>query len=479
VKQGGESWSLGGSLLARLVVLLCLLTAPAWAQLSRGGALKKRQYQTYSALTFYVDPSGNDANSCTSPSAPCATLGSVLSRIPFLVRHPVTVNVAAGTYDEAVSFPAFHFGRDDIDNGSITINGAARVAPTLSSGTTSGALTSTGGTYGFSYTDASQSWTPDELVGYFFEFTSGAMNGQVCPIVANTATTVRTGCAFSNASPGDTYVIRTTSSNFTTFSGWSISGLVGAETELVVFEDLGLLDMGTPTRFVTVESNVGGVRFERCRIIEGPWPSTALDIKAKTTLERSFVHGTIRVSSGSAPSPTLSYLNSAAVDMWGGPVIELNGSVRTSPLAFYGIARGNPPVSGVISVGTGADVNIGYPLRFAVLCELPTNKGVTLEESIFGTGGTVSASLVVEGCEVGLDLDARNASVTVFSPPSFTNTTTAISVKSGSSLRLTFPPTFTGVTNELQVDGENFTYSFLNGLSPSVITGPYGSRIFK
>jgi hypothetical protein len=40
-------------------------------------------------------------------------------------------------------------------------------------------------------------------------------------------------------------------------------------------------------------------------------------------------------------------------------------------------------------------------------------------------------------------------------------------------------PTFTGVTNELSLDGVPYTYSFLNGLTPGVISNSYGSTIIK
>jgi hypothetical protein len=345
-------------------------------------------------------------------------------------------------------------------------------------------LTSTGGTYGFSYTDASQSWTPDELVGYFFEFTSGAMNGQVCPIVANTATTVRTGCAFSNASPGDTYVIRTTSSNFTTTGTWNIFGFTGIATDAVILQDLGLLKSGSSANLLVVASNVGGTRFNRCRIIGGPTGIVG-QLNARATLDRSFVQATggssiaITSTMGSAPPALLSYTNSAARSTGTGYAIGIFALSRTSSTNFYGIAQGNPPNGGVVFVRVNSDVYIGYPFRFAVLCDSTTNIGVRVGDStLLNSSGTLLASLVTEGCGVGLDLDSLSTSA-ILDASSFTNSTTAISVKSGGSLKLTSAPAFTGVTNELQVDGENFTYGFLNGLSPSVITGPYGSRIFK
>jgi hypothetical protein len=61
--------------------------------------------------------------------------------------------------------------------------------------------------------------------------------------------------------------------------------------------------------------------------------------------------------------------------------------------------------------------------------------------------------------------------------PTFDACTTAIKVTQGGRIHLFGTPTFFGVTNELQLDGENFTYSTLTSLTPKVISNSYGSTI--
>ena len=70
----------------KLILLLLLLFASAAAaqpQMTRGGALKRRAYQTYSTITLYVDPTGSNENPCTS-SAIDSTTG-------FAARYGATV----------------------------------------------------------------------------------------------------------------------------------------------------------------------------------------------------------------------------------------------------------------------------------------------------------------------------------------------------------------------------------------------------
>lgn len=81
--------------LALFLALLSTLAA-AQPQVTRGGALKKRAYQTYAAVTLYVDPTGSDANSCTSSgTGACATLNGAYAKFPRFIRHNITVNVVA------------------------------------------------------------------------------------------------------------------------------------------------------------------------------------------------------------------------------------------------------------------------------------------------------------------------------------------------------------------------------------------------
>lgn len=78
-------------------------------------------HSTTGDVTYYVRTDGSDSNTGLGDSVGGAflTIGKAVSMIPQVVNHVVTVNVAAGTYDETVLIQGY-FGR-----GSITLQGAS------------------------------------------------------------------------------------------------------------------------------------------------------------------------------------------------------------------------------------------------------------------------------------------------------------------------------------------------------------------
>lgn len=61
---------------------------------------------TSSNINLYVSPSGNDSNDGSS-GAPLKTIQAAINRIPQVVNHTVTINVAPGTYAEDVKIHGF------------------------------------------------------------------------------------------------------------------------------------------------------------------------------------------------------------------------------------------------------------------------------------------------------------------------------------------------------------------------------------
>jgi hypothetical protein len=74
------------------------------------------QPQTGITKNFYITTTGSDSNACTSGS-PCATFARVLSLIPSVVASNYVINVADGTYNQAID------GRGYTGYLSITITG--------------------------------------------------------------------------------------------------------------------------------------------------------------------------------------------------------------------------------------------------------------------------------------------------------------------------------------------------------------------
>lgn len=86
-------------------------------------ALKELQLKaaerTTAGLIYYISPTGNDSNDGLTSAAPLKTIMSAVSKIPQLVNHAVTINIAAGTYPENVTL----WGKTG--NGSINLIGNA------------------------------------------------------------------------------------------------------------------------------------------------------------------------------------------------------------------------------------------------------------------------------------------------------------------------------------------------------------------
>lgn len=80
---------------------------------------------TIAALTLYVDAAlGDDANTGLAAGAGYAlkTIQAAINKIPQIVNHMVTINVAAGTYAETISIRGF------VGSGNIIVNGGTDLA---------------------------------------------------------------------------------------------------------------------------------------------------------------------------------------------------------------------------------------------------------------------------------------------------------------------------------------------------------------
>ncbi len=209
---------LGAMQLGLLAVLL--FTSNVFAQdVARGDALRKRQYETQSTMTLYVDGAlGNDASACTSAGAgACASIQAAVNKLPRFIAHNTTIEIAAGTYDP--------FEVSDLwvsDGYALTFNGAALMNATLPSGTATGTLT------GYTpntvptrpvATDTGQSWpatgTSQDILqtrGYFFTITGGTGAGQTRVIAQSSPTAMTLVSTFTTApTAGSTYAIQTPS----------------------------------------------------------------------------------------------------------------------------------------------------------------------------------------------------------------------------------------------------------------------------
>lgn len=205
---------------SRALLLLLTLSAPTFAQedFSRrfpGGVGSSSS--TSGAMNLYVETTGNDSASCTSVLAPCLTIQGAVDKIPKLVKHPVVVTVGAGTFTTGANISGFAFdtGQTAARQASITVQGTfSNFTP--ATGTATGTLTAAANASATTvtwstWTDNTQSWTVNDLIGKVVEFSTGMS----CMITSNTATTFTTGHRLSELIPiaGTTYAIR----DWTTF----------------------------------------------------------------------------------------------------------------------------------------------------------------------------------------------------------------------------------------------------------------------
>ncbi|MFD2614506.1 C1q-like domain-containing protein [Paenibacillus gansuensis] len=81
---------------------------------------------TTAAVTYYVRTDGNDSNNGLSNTAGGAfrTIQKALDSLPKILYHPVTINVAAGTYPEDVVAYGFVYGGTTAGAGGIVIQSA-------------------------------------------------------------------------------------------------------------------------------------------------------------------------------------------------------------------------------------------------------------------------------------------------------------------------------------------------------------------
>lgn len=472
-----------------------------------GRPLAIGEFKTTGALTYYVAEDGTPANDCLSVSTPCRHPQEVISRLPRFLDFPVTISIDGGVYDGGINFNNIN-SRADIT--AITMMGQFKNLAVLT-GTATGTTSAVSHTAVPlpTFTDSTQTWTVNDLRGHFFRFSSGGSSGQRCIIQSNTATVVTCATPVFTGTPvaGDTYVIETPAavvvSTSSAVPAIQLNGtLVNANIQNISFEDNASSGSSTGCQF----TNPGSVLLQRSRCVatssnlgagmRGPGSNglggflslitvyagattggnvaTGLAIvrirglsisgsyflgntpNAATTIDTL---GWSYTSSGGFTSENLSGGTGSAINIWrSGEAGQYSGN-SLSPL----ITAICQPGSSGIGLGYGEAATSGSTAFFAPLCD-----------------GTIPG-LYVKNCATGLFLNPHSTARFLGATNlTFDTVTTAFSTSKGSAIDLNgFTPSFSGVTNEIQLDGVNYTYSFLNSLNPGVISNSYGTAVMK
>jgi len=119
---------------------------------------------------------GNDANPGTS-AAPFATIQRAWDAVPAVVLEPIVIDIAAGTYPEALLFAGKTMGSA---GASVTLQGAL---VNSDAGTATGATATT-------LSDTSKSWGTNAHQYKLLRITAGTGSGQLAWIASNTATSI-------------------------------------------------------------------------------------------------------------------------------------------------------------------------------------------------------------------------------------------------------------------------------------------------
>lgn len=463
--------ALNGFIADGTLQLVSLVTSEPESFWANGGV----RLVTTGPVTLYVSPTGSDTNTGLSASSPLLTVQAAIDKLPRLILHAVTINLAAGNYANAgFTLSGRTFGLLNGTFGGITIQGPATWSTvTLGAGSSTGTMTgayvapvvstATPGTF----TDSAQTWAADALKGKFLMMTSGTASGTIRVIVGNTSTALSLTTALSGVNVGDSYAIVEPAATLTASgTGWALEGLGGAgssTTGAVILSDLkftGATSSG-PLFHVrnTKLASAPGVLFRRV-IISDNGQSNALRITdswAATSSQTCFFE------SATSSNPVVNVLGESVWQDAAG--YTKCGAAMVQSAAWYGgrITLGG---SGIAVVESGAAAttlhtitgNSSSPMLLtvvsAVIRSTATNTALTLGS--FSSLPATNSALVTGGLRI-------------------VTAATGISIV-GAAIRFSTGALYTsGVTNEMLIGATNFSYADLNAASPKFLLQPFNS----
>lgn len=452
------------TLLSVLVAAAAVAVAQPGSGISRGDALRRREYQTYGTVALFVDPSGSDANACTSSgAAACLTLTGAVSKIPAQLRNNVTITVANGTYSDSAVLQGFRAIGGSVGL-TLTVQGDF-IGATLSSGSNTGTVTAItdqpddGSALG-SVTDGAQTWTVNELRGSFVEFTSGAQVGSWRPIISNTATTLAyAGSYATDPLVGDTYRISRPGAVWNAGGVTEVSNVHGLTVSLTKLQQAGAM----------ILSEVGNViQVQGIRIVTA---STAMTVdNARVAFQAP---GPSYIQSTTGPAINLPSVPVSTMGAWvnaGGLYVRVLG-VGGSGAVFGGVgSRFNIINNGTVYLQASAgSSNAVFTLRGADITAVNSTRTSLFVDCLSG-----ASSIGVDGNRSATQ-DTSAPSNAFFHNTNVINCTTAFAPNNGARFNWQAGSGYTvsGVTNEITVDSmTTYTFATLTSFSPALVTTP-------
>ncbi len=456
------------------MIRLALLVVLA-GQSPVGNWLTRPEYQTQATRTFYVDPTGNNANACTaSGTAACATLSGVFAKLPPRIVHAQTINVAAGTYTDQVLL-------NDIDvNAAITITGPALANVTPATGSATGTLTTVSNTNPAVMTDSGQAWTTNNLLGQWLVMTSGTQNGQLRVIATNTATTVTLASPFNSApATSDTYAIRSPAAVFNASTGVTLavratgnSGGASANGVTISITGLSFRQTGSDLAACRVATSNQTVSFinSSCITTTGTAQGALVFSEGVLTLSAASIVGSgigliTSLNRPGSLNPNNSFVHggSSGISTFPNSSLVLNGAqtwtVQTNSASGF---------EGVWKLGGNVNRFTGSAAYLNLRCLQSGPSGIL---QAAGPTQLMYDNLYVAGCTTGINLSASGNGYPsghvglTGSELACLNVGTCINVTSGSRVRV--PATFTTDAGiDISIDGVSYTKANLTSASP-------------
>lgn len=460
---------------------------------------------TSGAMNLCVDAStsaSSDSLSCLCGQSACRTINGAMSKIPFEVRHPVTVSIDGGNYG-GFTLANHVFNPADAGTGAyISIAGQVG-AFAVATGLADGGVTSVStDAVGFHVvTDSNNAFTSNDLSSRFLTLTSGTGAGQTLPIISNTATAITVSGTFSPAPvAGTVYAITTPATKLTSAVNQSATfGTAAGTGAAVVLAELNAQRGGSAITVnlqdFEVSGSIAGVRTTnapgstqllRARIAPTNQTGVLVTGAVNLTLSRSvlstgsssgLVAGNADLSSSGAVLFSSTFMTSSSSNgvvtsatFPAGPFIRLVSSETV-----------NTSGSGVVVSGVGGPL-WGQMSGGRLRCTTATTSvglRVVNTNGALGRFHVTGTTPSIEGCATGVRADGEGQSLLVNGNATLLSNTLAVNATGGARVVFqTSVPTFTTNTTDLSVDGTTSTRAAFVALTPNLISSSYGSAVY-
>lgn len=507
-----------GPIAMRATILLLLAVAThATASGPTPSPIPTAQFQTRTtaALNLYLDPAGNDSFSCTKADAGCLTPQGVAGKIPKLVRHPVNVYSAAGSY------PGLYMYGYECDPAGVSDGAYINWAGTLTNfapatGTATGTFSSgsqgTTITFGTA-TDSAQSWTSNNLKGQLLEITSGTGAGQTRVIDSNTSTAITIVGTWGTApANGSGYAIRTHGTVLSTAINSPAIPNVAASTPVT----LRMESNGSVRNSGASATALSGACITFTRMKFAPSTAATGAVRLNGPNQVAFVESSLNGNTSGTGLTTLfgSYVNVDRSFLSSGTAPALlgsstNGGSNGVAVGFSLLESGAGVASTVVTLTNGAwtashirstnsaatsvlvDTNAGsFTTSIGSSKVTCAAGGSTIGIRLGGAanvGGASSVTFVqamaVLSCPTGIQVNGNSSLANNNANTVITGTgsqTTALHALLGGRILVPANMTISGYTNDITVDGATASWATLVGSSPIVFpasANPYGSWV--